>query len=163
MKPLLAKELMTPTLYTVPPVMTLGDLVDFLRENEVHAALVQEGERLVGVVSLTDVMTYLSDESISSSHSFSRLFSSDDDEDGEDVEEMRSAFAAVTVREVMTPSVVTCAGDASAGEVARLMQEKSIHRVVVMDGGRAAGVLSSTDLLVAVSRYEEALRTPAGQ
>ncbi|RMH04337.1 MAG: CBS domain-containing protein [Planctomycetota bacterium] len=160
---LTAKDLMSSRLMTVSPHMGLRDLVDFLRENGIHAAPVtvpaEDKEKIVGLVSMTDVISYLSDEEGEVEHNFSRLFTLDPDE------ESYQAFAArldeATVHDLMTPQVFTCEVDATAGEVASLMTEKGIHRVVVTQDGTAVGLLSATDLLRAVSHYERALAARA--
>lgn len=52
------------------------------------------------------------------------------------------------VRELMSSPVVTCAADATLGEVAALLVAKRIHGVVVVDdAGRPEGVISDSDLL----------------
>ena len=152
---LTAKDLMTMRLMTVSPNMGLRDLVDFLRDNGIHAAPVKEGERIVGLASLTDVMGYLADEESGVEHNFSRSFLPDPDDEA--YEEFASRLDGATVNDVMTPAVFTCDVDSSAGEAAQLMHEKQIHRVVVTDQGSAVGLLSVTDLLKAVTQYEKAL------
>ncbi len=156
---LTAKDLMTMRLMTVSPSMGLRDLVDFLRDNGIHAAPVKEGERIVGLASLTDVMGYLADEDTDIEHNFSRVFLPDPDAEGYD--EFASRLDGATVNDVMTPAVFTCDINSSAGEVAELMASKQIHRVVVTDQGSAVGLLSVTDLLKAVMDYEKALSARA--
>lgn len=158
---LIAKDLMTGHVLTVSPNMGLRELVEFLRENAIHAAPVKEGERIVGLVSLTDVMGYLADEAADVEHNFSRLFLPDPEQEG--YEEFTSRLDGATVNEVMTPSVFTCEIDSSAGEVAELMIAKQIHRVVVTHDGSAVGLLSATDLLRAVSRYEKELAAASAE
>lgn len=147
---------MTPRLMTVPPSMGLRDLVDFLRENRIHGALVKEGDQLVGVVSYSDVLTFLADNSLEGEHPFSRLFSSDEELDIS--EEMNARMDAAGVREVMTPAVFTVEEGASAGEVASEMIRRNIHRAVVVENGQAVGLVSATDLLKAVVDYEKELK-----
>lgn len=54
----------------------------------------------------------------------------------------------LTVRDVMTPDVVTVRVDASFKEVARLLDENSVSALPVLDEeGRLAGVVSEADLL----------------
>ncbi len=153
MKPLTAKDLMTPRLMAVSRHDTLRNLVDFLRDNQIHGAAVQEGDRLVGVVSYTDVVVYLSDEAVDEEYSFSNMFASD----GEVPDHMALRLDAANVDDVMTPAVFTVDQACTAGEVAALMKEKGIHRAVVTEEGAAVGVISTTDLVDAVIRYEKAV------
>lgn len=153
--PRLARDLMTLGLCSVPESMGLRELVDFLRENRIHAAAVAAGERLVGMVSYTDVLTWLSDQAVDGEHNFGRLFASDAELDRSD--EAVELLSGATVRMVMTPSVFTCDAEASAGEVARLMLNKGIQRVIVTEQDKAVGVVSARDLLRALIAYEDAL------
>ena len=49
---------------------------------------------------------------------------------------------------LMTSPVITVFGDASRSQAARLMRERNVRRLVVVDQrGRIAGIVSRTDLL----------------
>ena len=62
MKPRTAKKLMSPRVMAASRNDTLRSLVDFLRDNQIHAATVKEGGRLGEVVSYSDVVASPSDE-----------------------------------------------------------------------------------------------------
>ena len=100
-------------------------------------------------------MGYLADEETDVEHNFSRVFLPDPDQEGYD--EFATRLDGATVNDIMTPAVFTCDVDSTAGEVAALMASKQIHRVVVTDEGSAVGLLSVTDLLQAVTQYENTL------
>ena len=155
-QPLVARDLMTTTLLSVRPNMGMQELVDFLRENRIHGALVQEGERIVGVVSLTDVIFHLSEEADEGAP-FWRYYPESDHPDR--FEMVPEGMEDVTVDDLMTPKVITCDVMTPVGEVAARMLADGIHRVVVTDGGAAKGLISATDLLKAVTEYEKALGT----
>ena len=55
----------------------------------------------------------------------------------------------IRVRDVMTPEVVSCFEDQLVAEAARLMQEKQLRRLVVLDRAkRLVGIVSLGDLAV---------------
>jgi CBS domain-containing protein len=60
---------------------------------------------------------------------------------------MLPGLASLHAWQLCTYKPVTVQGDASIQEVARLMVERQIHHVVVVEQGRVAGVVSSLDLL----------------
>src|SRR5438876_11040170 len=63
---------------------------------------------------------------------------------------------ATTVDEVMTPHIVYCFEDQAIGEAARLMKEKQIRRLVVLNREkRLVGIVSLGD--VAVDTHDEQL------
>jgi len=56
----------------------------------------------------------------------------------------------VTIREVMTESVVVASGEATVREVAELMRERGVGSVVLVDGDAPVGILTDRDLAVSV-------------
>src|ERR1700749_4294528 len=65
----------------------------------------------------------------------------------------------LTVRDVMHTGIVSCAGDAGAAEVARMMADCSVHCVAVVDPARDGsgtprvwGIVSDLDVLAALTR-----------
>src|SRR5207253_2309937 len=63
----------------------------------------------------------------------------------------------LTVRDYMTHDPVTVTSSATLGELARKMIDVHIHRVIVVDGfGKPIGIVSSTDVLAAVVRADQA-------
>jgi CBS-domain-containing membrane protein len=62
------------------------------------------------------------------------------------------------VSDSMTPDPVTVQPSTSITELARMMLDAHIHRVVVVDhGGRPVGIVSSTDVLAAAANADVAL------
>jgi CBS domain-containing protein len=60
------------------------------------------------------------------------------------------------VRRYMAADPVTAAPDTSITELARMMRDAHIHRVIVVDDfGQPVGVVTSTDILAAVARTDE--------
>lgn len=61
------------------------------------------------------------------------------------------ALDEYTVADAMTTAVKTIGPDETAITAARLMQKARVHRLLVMDSGRLAGIISTTDLNRAVA------------
>ncbi len=55
------REIMTPATFTVRPEATITELATFLTRAGIHRALVMEKNRLVGIVSATDVLAELAE------------------------------------------------------------------------------------------------------
>lgn len=153
MQAILVRELMNRRLMTVAPTDSLRELVDFLRENRIHGALVREAGRLVGVVSATDVLVFLSDEAVDPEYGFSHLFA----DDGELSAPLAPHLSEANVEEIMTPAVFSIDAGATAGEAARVMKEQGVQRLAVVEGDEAVGVISVTDLVPILTRYEDAI------
>jgi CBS domain-containing protein len=52
------------------------------------------------------------------------------------------------LRDCYSRDLVTVSADASVEEVARLMSERAVRRIPVMDGGEVVGIVSLGDLAV---------------
>jgi CBS domain-containing protein len=140
------------------------------------------GESVVGVVSSTDVMTFLAGE-MQARDSSTRVPDEtpllpcetpscdtylstawDDQTDVVVVEqhcptaESARPLAEFVVRDLMTSPARSIAPDADVREAADVMKRARIHRMLVLDGGRLAGIVTTTDLMRAVA--ESRLRSP---
>lgn len=127
MREITASDLMNPEVLTVPDTLTVRELARFLVDNDITGAPVIDGEgRMIGVVSVVDV--------------------------AEAVAGGESAFGVVHAEEVrvadlLHPGVYTVAEEAGVAEIAKLLLEKHIHRLVVIRDERPVGVVSTSDLL----------------
>lgn len=64
------------------------------------------------------------------------------------------------VRDLMHAGIISCMPDDTVGTVAKIMVDNEIHAVVVMEQGKATGVVSQTDMVLArQGRTSEQART----
>lgn len=56
-----------------------------------------------------------------------------------------------TVRDIMTPVVHTVKESTPVEDIARLMRQKQVHRVIVERDGKVVGIVSALDLLAVLS------------
>jgi CBS domain-containing protein len=61
---------------------------------------------------------------------------------------------AVTAADIMTAKVVTAPPTASLEELATLMTENQINRVVITEGGRIVGIVTRGDLVRTIAASE---------
>ncbi|MBL8899958.1 MAG: CBS domain-containing protein [Planctomycetes bacterium] len=149
-----ARDLANPEIVTIPRHASLLRAAELLEEQDVHGAPVVDTDgSLVGMITRSDIVAYLTDhvdpglrDSLFETTSFRAT-------------EIERALAqrAPGVEDAMTRGIVTIEPSATAGEVASLLLEQGIGRVVVTDAERVRGVISATDLLRVVGRYESAL------
>jgi CBS domain-containing protein len=59
----------------------------------------------------------------------------------------------VRVGEIMTREVLTLPPETEAGEAARRMLRADVHRVLVVEGEKLLGVVSTTDMMKAVAQH----------
>ncbi len=150
------RDLMNPDIMTVADEMTTDELARYLVEREISGAPVVDGQgHLIGVVSMTDIGRNLAEPSDPTS-SRGANFYRDDADDAMDLtlEDLGQRYVeerAVTVRDVMTPVIHQVPVTATVAEVARIMVEQHIHRLVVTQGHDPIGIITSMDVLKMVA------------
>jgi CBS domain-containing protein len=118
-----ARDLMTSDPTTCRPSDDLRAVIEVMREEDCGIVPITEGNgehRVVGVVTDRDIALALG--------------------------ERDERPSAVRVSEVMTTDIVSCETDADLREVSRKMQEAQVRRILVVEGGRLLGVVSTADL-----------------
>lgn len=154
-----ARDVMTSPVKSIELGATLDEVVQRLADEGVTGLLVVDrNNRPVGVVSHADVVGYVAglERGLSGAGSFYfqsepradrvssgppvNLDSADDD-----------ALRTAEVDAVMTPEVIWVPDGARLPEVARTMVERGIHRVLVERAGVVVGIVSTLDVLRALT------------
>jgi acetoin utilization protein AcuB len=125
---MLVRDIMRSPVVAVPPETTLADAYRTMREKAFRHLPVLEGERLVGVVTDRDLR-------LATSALAPVPFAAD------------SSVAEVMCREPLTADAEDAVEDA-----ARVMRERKIGCLPVVDGGRVIGIITGIDLLDALIR-----------
>lgn len=156
--PLRARDVMQANVLSVPPELTLAALEDYLLAKRISGAPVVEDGKVIGIVSRSDVVRCLSLERSLSGLIADGLASPEEPPSAvrlpADLEERLTAH---TVRDAMVVDPVVVAPDTPIADVARLLHERHIHRVLVIERGTLRGVISTLDLvrLIAAGRLHE--------
>ena len=142
---LMAKDVMVPEPVCVEPAMTVRQLARVFEENEISGAPVVDKEgRVIGVVSKTDLIRRCSEGTADIPPAY--LFEVLSEESGEDEQVIPEPL--ICVEDFMTRDAVMVTPNTPASLVARLMFEKRIHRVVIVDHDKfPVGIVTSLDLL----------------
>jgi CBS domain-containing protein len=146
MASLTARDIMTADPVTVGPEMAVKDAARLMTDQRLGALPVLADGRLVGIATEGDLIMqdvkvrfpttiHLLDAFIFYPPSQDRMES-----------ELRKAVAA-TVGDVMTREPVTLPATASIEDVATLMVDRDVSRVLVMDGDTLIGVVSKSDIV----------------
>ena len=145
-----ADEMMARDVVTTTPEASLREALDLMAENHVSGLpVLDRKDRCVGVVSASDILAIEQehashdDESLGSyfdadSHRWEHVRLAHDDERLEDV----------AVEDVMTRELVSVRPHAPMSEVARVMLENEVHRVLVVDHAQFLhGIVSALDFV----------------
>ncbi len=152
MKNILVKEVMTSPIVTVRYDTSLKELLNIL-DNNIFSGLpiVDEGEKLIGIISEKDVMKYtqwvigqplkdpvkILEGDIEAAHFTGQR--------GIDVIEL---VASATAETIMTKDVISVGEETPVLEVVRLMNSNEVNRVPVVDNsGKVKGIVTRADIL----------------
>lgn len=113
----------------VSPDDSINDILAMFKKEHIRRAPVLKDGKLVGIVSERDLLN----ASPSSATTLS-------------VWEMNYLISKVKVKNVMTKKVTTVSRDTPIEEAARIMADKKIGGLPVMDGERVVGMITETDL-----------------
>lgn len=149
MRPLTATDVMNPRVLTVRDDLTVGELASFLLDKEISGAPVEDGAgKLVGVVSVTDIAwaaTGRAEPSGNHPGFFARSW-----DKGPSAQEMPAVpfdRRDLLVRDIMNRDLYSVPEATPVSEVAEMMVDGHIHRLLVTSGERVVGIVSTSDLL----------------
>ena len=156
----LAREIMETHVVTVTPETPLLSVHRMFAQEDISGApVIDEVGEVVGVVSWRDLMRAANeehDQSADELHYYAGSSTLDQPEWLSDIEMFEDRLSKRTVAEVMTNGVISVPIDASAKEMAKLMVQHKIHRVLVLDEerdeGPLAGIVSVFDLVALLAK-----------
>jgi CBS domain-containing protein len=145
-----AKDIMRTNVVTVSYASPLSEVEEVLGDNGISGApVVDERGHIVGVVSRTDLIERYAENPQSHPRrgaGFYHLSSHemlDDDFDSFEVPEE----AEETAGDVMNGEVYSVGPDAGLREIAAEMVKHKVHRLLVQEGGRYIGLISTMEIL----------------
>lgn len=144
-----ARDVMNDEILTVTEEMSVHELAAFLTDHEISGAPVEDAAgRLVGVVSTTDLArtAFESGSAEEDEHPFYRSWA-EDSLDLDDLADLHIEEEGLMVKDIMTPTVFAVEADAPVSHVARSMLDGHLHRLLVIDGEKVVGIVSTSDLL----------------
>ena len=129
--PMSVRDRMSRTVTTVLPETRLGVAATLMRDRGIrHLPVVDALGHLVGIVTARDLRQ--------------ALFAPAVQAEGTD---LPALLAALTVGDVMTRGVVSVRAVTPIRDAARVMHERRLGALPVVEGGRLVGILTETDVL----------------
>ncbi|MBD2094635.1 CBS domain-containing protein [Trichocoleus sp. FACHB-591] len=148
-------EVMSRNPITVKPETPLQEVVQILAERRISGLpVVDQSDKLIGVVSETDLMWQ---ETGATPPAYIMILDSVIYlENPSRYERDLHKALGQTVGEVMSRDPVTTNPDQPLQEAARLMHERSIHRLPVLDAtGQVIGILTRGDIVRAMAAHQD--------
>lgn len=149
-----ARDIMRTDVVVVSYAAPLSDIEQTLSENRISGApVVDEGGHIIGIVSVKDIIDrYAQDPGARPRRGagFYRVSSEDlDDGDWSSFELPRESED--TARDVMTAEIYAVDVDEGLQAIAKKMHSHRIHRVLVQEDGKHVGLISTMEILAALS------------
>ncbi len=146
-----AKDIMSTDVTTVDYEDRLTDVYQVFVEKEISGApVVGDGDRLVGVVSIRDLLRAIEEETdpgLDESYYFHNYDNWVRSEGLSEIEDFQDRLGRRMVSEVMTNNVISVTPDAPVKEIAALVRKHHIHRVLVLNDEKLVGLVSLFDLI----------------
>jgi CBS domain-containing protein len=145
-----AKDIMTAPVTSATEDQSLKEVLELLaRERFSGVPVVDKNGKAVGVISDTDIIRYSQQLSVIPLSNLSGWISPY--AEISDLASMRKGVDLLhktTVSQVMTKKIYTILQDASASDVAKLMNRRKINRVPVVDeNGKLVGIITRADIV----------------
>lgn len=158
-----ARDIMQDKVVTIGASTPIADAVQTLEEHRISGAPVvdETSGQVIGVLSAFDIARRDRVEGPAGRHGYYNLGLLHDtagwmDEVEEPIWEDydEEALGRVTAREWMNPEVIFVAPETPIPDICRLMVEERIHRVLVLDGEKLLGLLTTLDIVRLLAERE---------
>lgn len=141
-----AKDIMQTEVICLSPDMTLFDAAKLLSESGISGApVVDDLNEVVGVLSQSDLLKHSMESEYASC--FQAAYYHDVPFSKEIKFYSGASMNSVMVKEIMSPYVITATPDDNISEIARSLKEHKFHRLIVTEGKKLSGLISTHDLL----------------
>ncbi len=151
---LTAKDIMTTAVITVKPDTSIEDLASLLVKHGISGVpVVDDAGALYGIVTENDLISRNRRLHIPTVVSF--LDAAIYLESSRKFEEDVKRLAATRVSEICMRKVITISEDTSLVDIATIMDEKKVHLLPVVKGGKVTGVVGKRDVVRSVARQAE--------
>ena len=148
---LLAKNVTSANVVSIRADDSVLQCAQLLRDRNITGApVVDEDQNLVGVISIRDLLPERRD---------------DEDQEGFynpieiKAEFMEGGVARIVdgnrlVQEIMATDVISCGQETPLEELAEIMHDHGINRILVVEAGKVCGIVSTTDILELIEKGE---------
>jgi CBS domain-containing protein len=149
---MLVKDIMSKNVITISPEESVSDAIDKMAKNNISGLIVVEDEKVVGVISESDVLKIFKSEfpelKLSSNITLSILSLI---KSGVKIISEIKKVGKLKVKDLMSKKVFSVKPEDTILQAARIMSKKDVRRLPVIDeNGKLVGVISRTDILRAL-------------
>jgi len=142
---------MSKNVITISPEENISKAIELMAKNNISGLVVVENEKVVGIISESDILEILKSpfpeikNLTNVTLSIFMLLKK-----GIESFNYAKKIAKLKVKDLMTKRVFYVGPNDTIEEAARIMSEKDIRRLPVIDEGKLVGIISRTDILRAL-------------
>jgi len=125
----LVKDTMTAPVVSISSEAGLSDARKVMTDSKVRRLPVVDGDKLVGIISFTDVL----EAKLTTAESLN-------------IWELNQQVLSMRVKDVMTSDVCSVDQNATITDAAKVMLEKKVSGIPVTDNGKLVGMITESDL-----------------
>lgn len=133
------KDIMVKDVVSISPEDSFYDIVELFSERKISGAPVTVGDKPIGMVSESDIMKFITSKNLVS------LMESGN-------KEMKDK-ASMQAKHFMSKKLVFVKPGDGLSEVLKIMNEKDINRVPVVEKGKLRGIITRADVVSVISEY----------
>ncbi|MCD6551357.1 CBS domain-containing protein, partial [Thermotoga sp.] len=127
---MLVKDFMTKNPITIAPETSFSEALKLMKQNKIKRLIVMKDNKIVGIVTEKDLL-YASPSKVTTLN----------------IWELHYLLSKLKIEEIMTKNVITVNENTPIEDAARIMEEKDISGLPVVDGtGNLVGVITQTDI-----------------
>lgn len=151
------KKMMRKRVVTVSPEDTIVKVLMIFSKKHISGVPVMKGGELVGIITDSDIIAKLDIHTrkvhFASSPDFLLIMAGLKSRRGMDeIEKEMQVMKKFRVRDFMTEEVFTIGPEDTITDAARIIHEKGVTRLPVVDKGKLIGIVARQDLIRALSR-----------
>lgn len=148
-----AGDIMTRNIITVKDNTSINNLVGIFIDNKISCApVINKEKQLIGIVTKNDILSYFMevDLHISLKHNLNDILESN----LEHSDIGKSPESEILVGDIMTANPLTVDENTTIESLAKIMLDRSIHRLIVENDGVTVGIISTRNILNHVAGIE---------
>lgn len=128
---MLIKEVMNRDVIAAKPEMSVREAAKVMSKYHIGSLIVLEEEKIAGIITEGDILRKVIVE-------------------GKDLDETR-------IKEIMTENVITITPDKTIDDAVKIMTEKKIKKLPVVDNDKLIGIITASDIMVVEPKLIEAI------
>jgi CBS domain-containing protein len=150
------RDIMNPKAFCFSPDDTVFKVAKILSEKNISGAPVVESEKVIGMVSMSDIVRFMRTKlKIGSSHDLPSLslLVLDIFKTGKDYMDLKEEIqeaSNIKIRNIMSKKVVSIDPEASIFDAANLIENNDVNRLPVIESGKLIGIVARADIIRAL-------------